>query len=127
MPRKAKELSALTVARIKTEGRYAVGGVDGLYLRVRGKSRSWTLRIVIDAKRCDIGIGSFPAVSLAEAREIARGHHQLVREGNNPIAERKAAKERAKLEAAKMKTFAECANAFVEAHRSGCSNSRYAL
>ena len=55
MPRKAKELSALTVARIKTEGRYAVGGVDGLYLRVRGKSRSWTLRIVIDAKRCDIG------------------------------------------------------------------------
>ena len=94
MPRKAKELSALTVARIKTEGRYAVGGVDGLYLRVRGKSRSWTLRIVIDAKRCDIGIGSFPAVSLAEAREIARGHHQLVREGNNPIAERKAAKVR---------------------------------
>lgn len=125
MPRKAKELSALTVARIKTEGRYAVGGVDGLYLRVRGKSRSWTLRIVIDAKRCDIGIGSFPTVSLAEAREIARGHHQLVREGNNPIAERKAAKERAKLEAAKMKTFAECANAFVEAHRSGWKNEKH--
>jgi hypothetical protein len=34
MPKKAKELTGLAVAKLKTEGSYAVGGVDGLYLRV---------------------------------------------------------------------------------------------
>ncbi len=38
MPKKAKELTGLAVAKLKTEGSYAVGGVDGLYLRVRGQS-----------------------------------------------------------------------------------------
>ena len=31
MPKKAKELSGLVVSRLKSEGMYAVGGVDGLY------------------------------------------------------------------------------------------------
>ena len=34
MPKKAKELSALSVARLKENGRHAVGGVDGLHLRI---------------------------------------------------------------------------------------------
>jgi len=49
MPKKAKELSALAVAKFKGDGRYAVGGVDGLYLRVTGNSRSWVLRIATGA------------------------------------------------------------------------------
>ena len=32
MPKKAKELSAIAVSKLKAEGRYAVGGVDGLQL-----------------------------------------------------------------------------------------------
>ena len=36
MPKKAKELSALAVSKLKQDGRYAVGGVDGLYLRIAG-------------------------------------------------------------------------------------------
>jgi hypothetical protein len=36
MPKKSKELSALSVARIKETGRYHVGGVDGLCLNVEG-------------------------------------------------------------------------------------------
>jgi hypothetical protein len=36
MPKKAKELSALAVAKFKKEGRYAVGGVDGLHFRIAG-------------------------------------------------------------------------------------------
>jgi hypothetical protein len=34
MPKKSKELSALSVAKIKETGRHAVGGVDGLHLRI---------------------------------------------------------------------------------------------
>ena len=47
MPKKAKELTGLAVTKLKTEGSYAVGGVDGLYLRVRGQSRSWILCIAM--------------------------------------------------------------------------------
>lgn len=49
---------------------------DGLYLRVRGNSRSWILRFRKDGRLRDIGLGSLRYVPLASARKKAR----LVRE-----------------------------------------------
>lgn len=40
LPKKAKELSALSVSKIKSNGRHAVGGVDGLHLRIINNSRA---------------------------------------------------------------------------------------
>ena len=135
MPKKAKELSALAVSKLKTEGRYAVGGADGLHLRIAGASRAWVLRLAVgtrtDAKgkavvhRRDIGLGSYPEVSLSEAREKARELRKQVRDGIDPIEERNATKLRAKLEAAKTKTFEECANAYIEANRAGWKNEKH--
>lgn len=135
MPRKAKELSALAVSKIKAEGRHAVGGVDGLHLRVAGASRAWVLRLVVGERtdangksvvhRRDIGLGSYPEVSLAEAREKAREHRKLVRDGIDPIEERKAAKARAKVEEAKGKTFEQCATAYIDANRAGWKNEKH--
>ncbi|WP_372613274.1 Arm DNA-binding domain-containing protein, partial [Halomonas sp.] len=52
MPRKARELSALEVRRLTSPGRHAVGGVDGLFLRVtQTGSRSWVLRYPTGEKR----------------------------------------------------------------------------
>lgn len=70
VPERVKEMSARQVDSLKTDGRYAVGGVVGLHLRVRGKSRSWFLRIT-HGRRCDLGLGSYPEVTLAAARERA--------------------------------------------------------
>lgn len=135
MPKKAKELSALAVSKLKTEGRYAVGGADGLHLRIAGASRAWVLRLAVgtrtDAKgntvvhRRDIGLGSYPEVSLAEAREKARELRKQVRDGIDPIEERKVTRVRAALEAAKSKTFEECANAYIEANRAGWKNEKH--
>lgn len=36
MPKKVKGLSALAVAKLKTAGRYTLGGADGLHLRIAG-------------------------------------------------------------------------------------------
>ena len=52
MPKKSKELSALSVSKIKKTGRHTVGGVDGLCLNVEGNSRVWILRAVV-GKRLD--------------------------------------------------------------------------
>ncbi|WP_129780372.1 tyrosine-type recombinase/integrase [Peristeroidobacter soli] len=71
MPKRARELSARTVASLRGDGRYAVGVVPGLYLRIEGASRSWVLRYQRKGPRREFGLGSYPAVSLAEARDAA--------------------------------------------------------
>ena len=63
----------MNVGKIKglsNPGRYSDG--DGLYLNIaKGGSKSWILRAVIEGKRRDIGLGGYPKVSLAEARQRA--------------------------------------------------------
>jgi integrase len=70
-------------------------------------------------------LGGYPEVSLAEAREKAREQRKLVRDGVDPIEERKAAKVRAKLEEAKEKTFEQCATAYIDANRAGWKNEKH--
>jgi len=45
--------------------------VPGLYLRIEGASRTWVLRVKRNGKRPERGLGSYPTVSLAAAREAA--------------------------------------------------------
>lgn len=125
MPRKAKELSDRAVRALKAEGRHAVGGVDGLHLRIAGESRAWVLRIKVGDRRCDIGLGPYTDVSLAEARETARGHRKKVRDGLDPLMEKQQAKAAARVGRAKAKTFKECAIAYIDAHKAGWKNDKH--
>jgi anthranilate phosphoribosyltransferase len=103
MPKKAKELSASDVAELRTDGRYSAGGADGLHLRIAGNSRSWVLRIAVGTRknskgeivvhRRDMGLGSYPEVSLDEAREKARELRVKVRNGIDPLDQKKQNKE----------------------------------
>jgi Arm DNA-binding domain len=78
MPKRAQELTAKTVATLKSKGRHAVGGAVGLYLRIEGVNRWWLLRIKVGGRRRDMGLGSYPEVSLAEARERAREKRKVI-------------------------------------------------
>lgn len=81
MPRKAKELSAIEVKRLPP-GNHAAGGVAGLTLQHRETgARSWLLRVRISGKRHELGLGPYPEVSLAKAREAAADLAQRVRAG----------------------------------------------
>lgn len=126
MPRKAKELSALAVSKLREEGRYAVGGADGLHFRVAGNSRAWILRIKVGARRRDIGLGPYPEVLLAEARELAREYRKKVRFGIDPLAERREARAALIVAKVKSKTFEDCAKAYVEAQRAGWKSEKHA-
>src|SRR4051794_7108289 len=93
MPKIAKELSALAVSRLTKPGYHAVGGCNGLNMQVgAGGSRSWVLRLCAAGKRREMGLGSFPSVTLAQARDLARKHRLAFIEGANPIEERYAAR-----------------------------------
>lgn len=135
MPKKAKELSALAVSKLKAEGRYAVGGVDGLYLRIAGQSRAWVLCAAmgtrINAKglevprRLNMGLGPYPEVSLAEARDKARELRKQIREGIDPLQEKHDRKAHEARLAHKQKTFEECAEAVLEIKASELKNAKH--
>lgn len=98
------------VRRLRDPGMYAVGGVSGLYLRISGTgARSWILRASVDGRRRDIGVGSFQHVGLAEARTRAWELRDQAWRGIDPLAERKATRERARADRDADISFAESA------------------
>jgi integrase len=81
-------LTAVKVKNLKLPGRYGDG--DGLYLNIApGGSKSWIQRITVEGKRRDLGLGGYPGVSLAEARNLASDNRRAVREGRDLVPARK--------------------------------------
>ena len=92
MPKRAKELSAVEVRRLGS-GVHNVGGVAGLLLQVTDRgAQSWLLRVRVGDRRREIGLGAFPEVSLAKAREKAAEAKEAIRCGIDPVEARKAAR-----------------------------------
>lgn len=84
----AEFLSDAKIAKRMKPGMHGDG--KGLYLHVTAPgARSWILRTVVQGKRRDLGLGAYPDVSLAEAREKARAMRTVARSGGDPVAERK--------------------------------------
>ena len=108
-------LSATRVKALKEPGRYSDGGGLHLYISKAGR-KSWVLRITIDGRRRDIGLGGFPSVSLAGAREKAADHRGAVAEGRDPLAEKHAPA---------MPTFREAACAVHEANKPRWRNASH--
>ena len=95
-------MTALTAAKVKALTRPGMHHDGrGLYLRIApGGSKGWMLRATIDGRRRDMGLGGYPTVSLARARQLADGHRLAVAEGRDPLAEKRREK---------MPTFREAA------------------
>ena len=126
MPRKAKELSPLEVRRLSRPGRWSVGGVDGLALQVtESGARSWVLRLSVGGRQREMGLGSFPSVPLAEAREKARAHRAMVDQGADPISERRAAKSAAAADRDSQQSFATVAAQYIAQHAKSWKNAKH--
>ena len=127
MARKAKELGALEVSRLTKPGLFFVGGVAGLALQVTERgARTWILRIMIGGKRRDMGLGGYPDVTLASARERARVMREKVDSGVDPILEREQQRSTLAAAVASAMTFKEAAEKYVAAHEAGWKNAKHA-
>ncbi|MES2885508.1 MAG: integrase arm-type DNA-binding domain-containing protein [Pseudomonadota bacterium] len=126
MPKKAKELGPLAVSRLTQPGVWAVGGVAGLQLQVTpGGSRSWLLRVKVGEKRREMGLGGFPDVSLASAREKARAARTEISQGRDPISDRQAAVSQLLSEQQSALTFKRAAKDYVASHAHSWRNAKH--
>lgn len=125
MSRRVTEWPAVTVKRTKVPGLHFVGGVPGLALQVTTNgARSWILRATIAGRRRDMGLGGFPEVSLADAREAARAARTKIRSGLDPIEEGRAA--RVARTGPATVTFERAATLYVEAHKAAWRGAKHA-
>jgi len=99
-------------------GYHAAGG--SLYVQVTpGGSRSWILRTLVRGKRRELGLGSYPGVSVQEAHEHAARLRKVARSGGDPLAERDKGK-------AAVPSFEEAARSVHAAHKDGWRNTKHA-
>jgi integrase len=125
MARAAERLSARTAQTVKAPGMYADG--KGLYLRIGPTgAKSWIYRYRSEGQRHDLGLGPYPDISLADARDRAAEQRKLRLNGHDPLLTRRTGRDHAKLAAAKRMTFKACAEAYIAAHRAGWKNPIHA-
>lgn len=120
------KLPAIVLTKLK-DGWHGDGG--GLYLFVRGTSRSWVFRYTgTDGKRRNMGLGSLAAVGLSEARKLALDARQQVHHPTtpvDPVAVRRAQVNERRLAKAREMTFEECATACIDAKRHEWKNPKH--
>ena len=63
-----------------------------MLIKSRKETGKWILRLVVDGKRREMGLGRWPDVSIAEARAAAAEARQKLRLGIDPVQERRAEK-----------------------------------
>lgn len=100
------------------QGKYEDGG--GLRLVVsKTSSRKWVLRLTINGKRREMGLGSYPDVGLADARSKASVCRQQPKENVDPIQARRVEQEA-------IPTFTSCSARYIRTHRKGWKNVKHA-
>jgi integrase len=126
MGRAINKLSVKFVARNDLKpGLYGDG--NGLYLQIsKQKTKAWIFRFMIAGRPRKMGLGEVERIKLADARKKAIAAHSLVVDGIDPIEERNARRAKAVVESAKAMSFRECAEGYIEAHRSGWKSDKHA-
>ena len=114
--KRPKRLSATFVKTVTRPGRYGDGhGGHGLSLLVKpraagGLAKSWSQRLRVNGVPCNVGLGPYPIVTLAEARAKALENARDVHQGRDPR------------ERARMPTFEQAAKAVHGLHASSWRN-----
>ena len=123
MARIRNRLTARYVATATEAGRHADGG--SLYLVIDKTKdsirRRWLYMYVWQGKRREMGLGGFPAVSLADARRARDEAERLARAGKDPITVRNSQK----MTAQRKPTFGEIADHLIASKESEWRNEKH--
>lgn len=119
------KLTQLKIDRLKTPAVYGDGA--GLSLKVtKNGSKSWLYRYMLAGKAHWMGLGSYPDVSLAEAREKAAELRKLTRQNIDPLAEKRKQTSIIRASIAKFINFDKASEQYIDSHKSGWKNVKHA-
>lgn len=104
---------------------------QGLYLKIsKAGSASWIYRFKLDGRTRDMGLGKYPDISLAQAREKATDARRKVKTGLDPInekhlEERQAKAKRLEAEAPSL-DFSRLCDDYIATHKAGWKSAKHA-
>lgn len=114
------KLSAMAVANAKP-GKHFDG--QGLHLVVsKSGAKKWVFRYGRNGTRTEMGLGGYPKVSLAKARELAQQARLQLINDIDPVAHRKSLKTQHKQTTP---TFSACAREYIELNQASWSNLKH--
>jgi len=115
-----------SIKNAKQTGRHTTNE-KGLQLLIKkGGYKYWVLRYTYGANRHDLALGSFPEISVADARKKAQEARYKLSQGINPIADRKAKKEALITQTSSATNFEKFALEVIESKRIEWSNEKHA-
>jgi integrase len=124
MARSINKLSARGIAAATKPGLYGDG--NGLWLQVGPNgNKAWCFRYMLAGKARQMGMGAIADYTLAEARDRVRSARQKVRDGIDPIEQKKAERAVLRADDAKAVTFAEAAARYIKAHEAGWKSDKH--
>jgi integrase len=127
-----RPLGKLKDIQVRTAGVGVLGDGGGLVLRVTqgatGVNRVWMFRYKRDGRAHWMGLGSYPDITLARAREKAQDARRGLADGLDPLAQKRA--QRASLsqqqaEQIKSLTFDQAAVQYVASHSAGWRSGKH--
>ncbi len=131
-----RTIDRLTTAQLRhaklrpgERGRLLADG-GNLFLHVKAAPsgpayKNWLFNYERDGVRRSMGIGSLHTIGLSEARAKARSLRQLLLDGVNPLEAKRAKRLAEAIEAAKRKTFRQCAEDYLALHLSEFKNPKH--
>ncbi|MEM1363406.1 MAG: Arm DNA-binding domain-containing protein [Pseudomonadota bacterium] len=109
---------SLRARKVEAAGPVRHGDGRGLFLYVKPSgARSWVLRYQVMGKRHDLGLGAYPAVTLAMARDRALDARRMIQKGEDPNAKKRQSQP---------KTFKDAALELIVNKRPGWKNAKHA-
>jgi integrase len=128
MPKTFK--TAKEVEAIRQVGTWKDAGCRNLYLQVAKTgdnpvTKSWLFRFMMHGKADSMGLGGYPLVPLAEARDAALEARRLVRKGINPRIDREERKAAKKVESARAIPFRTYAQTYITQHEKNWRNQKH--
>lgn len=121
-------LTAKAVEKLAREGKTGLtNDGNGLYLKIsKTGGASWIYRYKMNARSRDMGLGPYPDIGLADAREKTARARLLVISNKDPLEERRSEQAEQKRANTANVTFRDVAEEFIGSHRAGWKSVKHA-
>jgi integrase len=120
------KLDYQTVKNLKAAGRYTDALIKGLHIWVKLNGKKyWIFRYSFNNRQHNISLGSFPALTISEARIKAQQYRDQIDNGINPLGAKKEATDRLKKTQPKKPTFREFATECIKTKRAEWTNQKH--